>query len=65
MNSDAGFPPIRASIESVVLDDGPVYAVEVAYEGLVVDTFAPEALVVSAEMIAQRAVSTVSALRNP
>jgi hypothetical protein len=65
MFSDAGFPTIRAAIESVVLDDGPVYAVEVAYEGLVVGTYAPEALVVSAETIAQRAVSTVSALRNP
>ena len=65
MFSDAGFPTIRAAIESVVLNDGPVYAVEVAYEGLVVGTYAPEALVVAAEMIAQRAVSTMSALRNP
>ena len=65
MFSDAGFPTIRAAIESVALDDGPVYAVEVAYEGLVVGTYAPEALVASAETIAQRAVSTVRALRNP
>lgn len=64
MFSDAGYPTIRAAIESSALDGETVYAVEVAYEGLVVGTYAPEALVSSAEMIAQRGVATVSSLRN-
>ncbi|MBA3597989.1 MAG: hypothetical protein H0W40_11535 [Methylibium sp.] len=64
MFSDAGFTTIREAIESVSLSDGPVYAVEVAYEGLVVGTYAPEALAASAEMIAKHAVSTLSGLRD-
>ena len=62
---DAGFPTIRSAIEFGSLDDdGPIYAVEVAYQGLVVGTYAPEALEGLAETIAQRAVSMVNALRD-
>ncbi len=62
---DAGFPTIQSAIEFATLgDNGPIYAVEVAYQGLAVGTYAPEALEGLAETIAQRAASMVNSLRD-
>lgn len=62
--SDAGFESIQSAIESVSLNDGPIYAVEFAYQGLVIGTYSPAALEGQADAIAERAVAMVSALHD-
>lgn len=62
MFSSAGFPTIRAAIENSAIGGDSIYAVEVAYGGLVVGTYPPGSLTSSAEMIAERAVSTRGSL---